>query len=138
MSDYQIIPPQMAPRVSFSTMPAANALTSLIILNSELSGFDPWVQATREALSPEQLQTNSLVCNAAAAFLGGTDWPSFPAWVDDLAKREPYAMRDHSLSFFLEGLQTKLGWEPGQIPSKEQLVADQSTYLDLVDRTCEA
>jgi DNA-binding transcriptional ArsR family regulator len=119
-------------------MPATNALTSLMLLNSDLSGFDPWVLATREAMSPEQLQTNSLVCHAAAAFLGGTDWPSFPAWVEDLARREPYDMRDRSLSFLLEGLQTKLGWDPDQIPSREQLLADQDTYLDLIERTCEA
>jgi DNA-binding transcriptional ArsR family regulator len=107
-----------------------------MILNADLSGFGQWVQDTRRALSADQLQKNGVVCSAAAAFLDGMDWPSFPAWVDDMAQRDPYAMRQHSLLFFLEALQAKLGWDPGEIPTAEQLVTDQSTYLALAERAC--
>jgi DNA-binding transcriptional ArsR family regulator len=136
MSEFQLIPPQKAPRVSFSPQPAYNGLTSLMLLNADLSGFGRWVQDTREALSVDQLQINGVVCSAAAAFLDGSDWPSFPAWVDNMARRDPYAMRQHSLIFFLEALQAKLGWDPAEIPTAEQLVADQSTYLALAERAC--
>jgi DNA-binding transcriptional ArsR family regulator len=134
MSDYELIPPRRAPGVYFSAEPAYNGLTSLMILNADLSGFGQWVQDTVAALSTERLKTNRLVCDAAPAFLDGMSWPSFPAWIDDLEGRDPYVMRQHSLTFLLERLQMKLGWDPGNMPSPEQLQDDRSTYLDFVAR----
>ena len=134
MSDFEFIPPQRAQRVSFAVEPAYNGLASLLLITADLSGFGPWVQDTASALSPEQLRTNCLVCDAAAAHLDGVAWPSFPAWVDDIAARDPLIMRQRSLVLLLEKLQMELELAPDDMPSAGELLADRAAYLSLMER----
>jgi DNA-binding transcriptional ArsR family regulator len=135
MSDFEFIPPQTGPLVSFSLEPAYNLLCSLMLLNEDLSGFGDWVGRTLAALTADQLQTNEMVSYQATVYLAGVAWPSFPAWVDDIAQRDPYEIRDRSIAFFLDGIGDKLGLTANELPSPEELIADRDTYLGLVERS---
>jgi DNA-binding transcriptional ArsR family regulator len=134
MSDYEFIPPPKTPTILFAVEPVYNALCSLNLLNSDLSGFSEWVQRTAAALSPEQLNTNRIVGAAAADYLEGATWPSFPAWLDDMARRDPHEMRERALASLVTGAERKLGADAGGLPTPAQLLADRGTYLSLMER----
>jgi DNA-binding transcriptional ArsR family regulator len=133
MSDFEFIPPQTGPLVSFSLEPAYNLLCSLMLLHEDLSGLSGWVERTIAALTPEQLQTNEMACHQATTYLDGVAWPSFPAWLDDMARRDPYQMRDRSVADFVDGVGHKLGFTANDLPAAEELIADRDRYLELVE-----
>jgi ArsR family transcriptional regulator len=133
MSDIEFIPPQTAV-IAFSPEPAYNALCSMMLLKDDLSGFSQWVYRSAASLSPEQLRTNDLVCEAAKVYLDGVPWPSFPAWVDDLAGRDPRRMRDRSLTHLSERAQQELGEEGSRLPTPGELLDERSAYVSLVQR----
>jgi DNA-binding transcriptional ArsR family regulator len=134
MSEFELIPPQRSLQVSFSPEPAYNGLCSLMLLNEQLSGFGEWAERTLAALSPERRRVNALVCDSAAAYLGGESWSSFPAWVDDLERRDPHEMRELALARLLDHVRTSLGAEAGELPSPARLLADREAYLSLTQR----
>jgi DNA-binding transcriptional ArsR family regulator len=132
MAEIDLIPPQKAVEVDFSTEPAYNAIASLSLLEwaEELTGLSEWVYCTVESLSPEQRRTNRLVLEDSAVHLGDASWSSFPAWLDDLAARDATAMRDEAL----EALRSKARKAvDGEIPSAADLLADPAAYLSLVE-----
>ena len=137
MSEMDLIPPPKTVKVSFALEPAYNALTSLFLLNSEFSGHDKWVERTAAALAPERLQTNKAVCGATMPYLDSKTWPSFPAWLDTLAVRDPVEMRDKELDMLLKKAAHALGGDSADLPDHETLVSDRSVYLDLIKRVTE-
>lgn len=130
----EIIAPQKTMKVTFALEPALNAVNSLELLNAveQFSGFDEWVYRTAAALSPEQLHTNRLIRVIEPwADVVEKAWPSFTAWLDDLASRDPYALRDHAMGLLCENAAEMLGEE---VPTPEQLLADRDVYLSLIER----
>ena len=138
MSEMDLIAPQETPAVGFGLEPVYNALCSLCLLNSDLSGHSEWATRTAAALSAERLQTNEQVCDVVSPALEGKAWPSFPEWVEDLAGRDPYQVRDMELDALLRKARELLGAEAGELPDREALLADQSAYIALSERlsTC--
>lgn len=142
MAEMDFIAPQKTTIAIVSVEPAYNVANNLLLLNEteERSGFSEWTAATACALPSETLRMNRVVAEAlhVAAHLDGVDWPSFPAWVDDLAKRDPYVMRDYGMKEFIEKVQ-KLYEEEDvdepDIPTAEELLADRELYLGLIQRT---
>jgi DNA-binding transcriptional ArsR family regulator len=130
-----LIVPQKTLEVTFSLEPAFNVISSLQLVNlvEQISGFDEWVYRTATTLSPERLRQNRLVVDALdpEAYLGKDTWPSFTAWLDDLAARDPAALRDRRLDELVERAQEMLDEE---VPTPEQLLADQSAYRSLIER----
>jgi DNA-binding transcriptional ArsR family regulator len=131
----EIIAPQKTMKVTFSLEPAFNAVNSLELLNEveQFSGFDEWTYQTVAALPPERLHNNVLVfdgLNPSVHLLKGA-WPSFPAWLDDLAASDPNELRDLGMSELLEDAEKSLD---GELPTTEQMLADGSQYLELVER----
>jgi len=145
MSALELIAPQKTVRVSFSIEPAFNVLCSLFLLNADVSDFEEWdasdfgewVSETAAKLSPEQLETNKRVCDAAFSYLGSVSWPSFPAWLDDLAARDAYELRDYKLEEFLRASARSLGEPVNQLAPPARLLADRATYLSLCERVHE-
>jgi DNA-binding transcriptional ArsR family regulator len=91
-----IVAPPIAP-VSIALEPAHNALNSLYLFCriDKLSGLDEWVTRTFAALTPEQRHTNRLVMfGLHYAVVPDRSWPSFPAYVDHLAARDPLIFRN--------------------------------------------
>jgi DNA-binding transcriptional ArsR family regulator len=88
---------QQPAHISVALEPAHNVLNSLILLNSveQLSGLGDWVDRTAARLSPQQLHRNKLVLEGLHyAVVPAQRWPSFAAYLDDLATRDPNELRD--------------------------------------------
>lgn len=136
MAELDLIAPPRTIAVTFSPEPAYNVISSLLLLSEadETSGFGEWVYQTAAALSPERLRTNLVVLAGlhAPGHLKGVSWPSFPAWLDDLAARDPTAMRDDSLHRLTAKAGEMLGEE---MPTPAQLLADRAAFLSLIERT---
>jgi DNA-binding transcriptional ArsR family regulator len=128
----EIIAHQKTVDIVFSLEPAYNAIGSLSLLDmaDEFSGLSEWVYRTTQTLSQEQLRTNQLVLHDVSAYLVDASWPSFPAWVDDLAARDATAMRDRALQVWLTGVRKKVD---GEIPDLSEILADRAMYLSLVE-----
>ena len=130
-----LIVPEKKLTVTFSLEPAFNVLSSLQLINlvEQFSGFDEWIYRTATTLSPERLRQHRLVVDALdpEAYLGKDTWPSFTAWLDDLAARDPSALRDRRLDALVERAKEALDEE---VPTPEQLLADRAAYLSLVER----
>ena len=137
MSEMGLIAPPKEVAVTFALEPAYNVLTSLILLNADLSGRSEWVERIAAALSPQQLETNQRVCGSAMAHLNGKAWFSFPAWVGDLATRDPIAMRDRELDLLLSKASDVLGKEESDLPNCAELLANRAAYLSLMECLCE-
>lgn len=135
MAELSIVSSPEAIEVTFSLEPALNVVNSLHLLNAteQYSGFGEWIYQTAAALPPERLRTNELVFGGLSAevhVLEGA-WPSFTAWLDDLAAHDPYALRDYQMAKLSEGAEEMLG---EAAPTPEQLLADRAAYLALIER----
>ena len=118
--------------IAFSLEPAHNVIGSLSLLDmaQDFTGLGEWVYEIVASLSPERLRTNRIVLLDAGAHLGGASWPSLVWWVDDLAARDPTAMRDRALQARLIAIRKVVG---GEIPAPSALLADRAAYLSLVE-----
>lgn len=133
----EIISPQKTTKVTFSLEPAYNVIGSLSLLDmvEGFSGLGEWVYQTAKAFSPERMRANRLVLEDAYVHLADAAWPSFPAWVDDLAAQDATEMRDRALQAWLASVSKKI---EGEIPTASELLADRAAYLALAERFCRA
>jgi ArsR family transcriptional regulator len=86
--------------MSVALEPAHNVLNSLILLDAveKLSGLSEWIDRTAARLSPRQHHRNKLVLEGLHyAVVPVRRWPSFAAYLDDLAARDPRELRDRLL-----------------------------------------
>ncbi len=81
MADFQLIEPCSTPEIEFSEDPAYNQITSISLLNNEVSGLPEWIDNTRNLLSPENLKTNEKI-HKAATFMLGKPWKNLSEWLD--------------------------------------------------------
>ena len=94
--------PDAAP-VTVALEPAQNAFHSLLLLTKaeEISGLSDWVTRTADALTPRERKRHKLVfIGLHFAITPEQSWPSFPAYVDHLATRNPTALRDKMLTAY--------------------------------------
>lgn len=130
-----LIVPQKTLEVMFSLEPAFNVISSLQLINlvDQFSGFDEWIYRAAATLPPERLRQNRLVVDALdpEAYLGRDTWPSFTAWLDDLATRDPTALRDRRLDELVNRAKETL--DEGA-PTPEQLLTDRAAYFSLAER----
>jgi len=99
-----IIAPDV-PAIAVALEPAHTALHSLwLLLRAEsISGLGDWVTRTAVALTPQERETLRLVMiGLHYAVVPDKSWPSFPAYLDDLADRDPYALRDKMLQAYAD------------------------------------
>jgi len=136
MDDLELIAPPRGARITFAVEPVYNILSSLILLSDKVADSLPWARETAARLTPEQLRTNQWAAKQASRYVEGVSWPGFPAWLDDLAARDPYALRDAELDELLEGAAEYLG-EAEPLPTAEELLADADTYLALLEQICQ-
>jgi DNA-binding transcriptional ArsR family regulator len=94
--------------------PASNGLHSLMLVAKQehYSGLSDWVTRTAAALSPRELQRHRLVIfGFYHALVPDRRFPSFPAYVDHLATRNPNSLRDKMLDIYAR-LATRSSGEP--------------------------
>src|SRR5215208_1707222 len=83
--------------ITIAPEPAINIINSMLLLNSAetMSGLGEWIGRAAARLTPEQLHRNRLVLEGMyQAILPERRWPSFTAYLDDLAASEPHVLLD--------------------------------------------
>lgn len=131
MADYILAPQTVT--VNFALEPALNTYNtiSLLLQVDERSGFSEWITQLAQTL-PDELKRELKYANQAlhTGAIPASHWPSFPAYLDDLAQRDPVAMLKDSLAWVTD--QTV----EGQV-TYETLVADRSLYLNFMRKAYE-
>jgi DNA-binding transcriptional ArsR family regulator len=86
--------------VRFALDPVYNNLASLYMLSfaDVCPEVDEWVREAAAGLSAEQMRGQLLLEILYSASEPDEDWPSFPAYLNDLAQRDPYLMRSRFLN----------------------------------------
>lgn len=132
MADLEFIAPAKTTTVTFELEPAYNVLSSLILLDEQLSGFGEWVNRTASEMPEDLLTTNKLVVSAAALFLEDRSWPGFLAWVDYLETLDAVEMRDLEMKALLKKASSYLG-DDTTVPTPKELLADRERYLAFME-----
>lgn len=112
--------------ISFALAPAQNASLSLLLLNQaeELSGLDEWVEDAYRGLSEEQRHTHRLVTEGFYTLTTPQrDYASYPAFIDDLASRNPEAMRTQMLERVVKACGIADFDEPAVLESADSYIA---------------
>jgi len=113
--------------LSFGLEPAMNAAHSLMLMTmtEKRSGLGEWIVRTAQSMSKEEQDMHRLVI-IGFYFLINPDrsWPSFPAYIDHLAGRDPLEMQESLLQTYAE-----MGkFEVGEYDKKEVL-ANADNYI---------
>lgn len=119
--------------ISIALEPAYNALTSLVVLTNihSHSGLDEWVAETAASLSPQQKETNLLLfaglgADTLANATPRQTWPTFLAYIDDVAAQEPGVLRDR----LLQSICNFPSWDPSaNRPDPARLLADVDAFI---------
>lgn len=130
-----LLPRAQPVQITIALEPALNLLSSMLLLNSveTLSGLDEWVSGTAARLSPAQLHRNQVVLEGLYhAVFPERRWPSFTAYLDDLAATEPRVLRDRLMWYITRPSKQALG--PGGLPEQRAepavLLGSLDAYLD--------
>jgi DNA-binding transcriptional ArsR family regulator len=123
-----------AASLSVALEPAQNILNSLMMLTAveKLSGLDEWVTRTAAQMSPEERHRNALVVEGLHhAVQPDRRWPSFSAYLDDLATRDAVALRDRLLRNISIACITKAppGAPPATPVDPETLLSSADAYI---------
>jgi ArsR family transcriptional regulator len=137
MANLELIAPHKVATFRFSTAPVHNLLCSLFLLNDEKDEFSEWVNAMVEGLSTDQLRENKMLTGIASRFIEGKEWSSFPEWLEAMEARDPQVMHEWLIKDFLKASSEIMGLPPDQLPSPEEILADDEFYLSTYEKVYE-
>jgi len=128
--------PDAAP-ISVALEPAQNAFHSLLLLAKaeDISGLSDWVTRAANALTLRERKRHKLVfIGLHFAITPEQSWPSFPAYVDHLATRNPTALRDKMLTAYakiphLAECEYQVWYDEPQPIDLEAVLKDVDSYL---------
>lgn len=106
--------------------PVYNILNSFALLNlaEQRAGLGEWVTQTAAALTPERRHANRLVFAGLPDALGpDQEWPDFPAYLDDLATQNPFALRDRLLQRVFDPVRAIAAVPPDSVQLRAALPA---------------
>lgn len=136
MAEFDFIAPPRTKTITVAHEPVFNALTSLGVLNTveDYSGLGEWVTEMARTLPPERLHANRLVLGPlhSAAIPHGRGWPSFAAYLDELAGADPVAMRDRIIDRMWEKHGEHAAFEIA-VSDPVELLADRQAFLTQVE-----
>jgi DNA-binding transcriptional ArsR family regulator len=129
--DFVLAPATESVSVSIALEPAFNAIDTLLLLShpEQRSGFSAWITETAARLPADLKHSLSLMllsCGSVAE--PSRSWPSFPAFIDNLAAQDPVALRDKSIEWIsreADGLQP---------PDHDTLLSNKQVYLDFIEQ----
>lgn len=126
-TDFDMILPNRPNQIQVGLEPAQNGLHSLMLLikREHVSGLGEWVEQTAVSLTPAQQHVHRLIFQGVYyAIVPKRSYPSFLAYVDDLAAQNPNTLRDRVFSAY-----AKIS---PSMPSVEQtaLLASRDVFLD--------
>ncbi len=132
---HEILAPETT--MSVSLEPAHNALNSLMMLNiaEEYSGLGAWVTETAAALSLAQKHNQRLIFECLCdVVLTESSWPSFSAYLEDLAAQDPQSLRDRALRGIRHSLEKRsANTEQSTLPDPLEVLSDRDLYLELME-----
>jgi DNA-binding transcriptional ArsR family regulator len=118
--------------------PAHNALVSLGMLThaEEYSGLGDWIVQTYAALSDKRKHDQQLIFHALwGALQTERSWPSFTAYLSDLAAEDPYVLRDRVFSSLRDCCEEEYGRSgAAALPDPAELLNDATRYLQVMQR----
>jgi DNA-binding transcriptional ArsR family regulator len=112
--------------------PAHNVQHSLVLLSQtdKYSGLDEWVYRTAAAMTAEERATNDLVMiGLYFATLPDAGYPSFPAFVEQLASESPLRLRDRVLDAYAANVDGE-----GERTPSDEILADVNAFLAYLRR----
>jgi DNA-binding transcriptional ArsR family regulator len=124
-ADYILVPSKAS--VSVALEPVPNILHSFYMFTTveEFSGVGEWVVRTAATLPPERLHINRLVfIGMYFALQPEQRWPSFPAYLDDLAALPAEALRERLIENYLAHTKVAVPARP-----TAELLASADAYL---------
>ncbi|MBK9715483.1 MAG: winged helix-turn-helix transcriptional regulator [Kouleothrix sp.] len=133
--DLDFITRQPQPSIGVALEPAHNVLNSMVLLNAveKLSGLGEWVYRTAARLSAAEMHRNRLVFEGLYhAVQPVRSWPSFSAYLDDLAASDGAVLRDRLLwqiSAHSHRAADLAGAEPATSIAPAALLESVDTYL---------
>lgn len=129
--------PDGARAVSVALEPAHNIQHSLLLLAraDEVSGFDPWVYRTVAEMTPEERDTHELVMiGLHYATRPDAAYPSFPAFVEQLAGESPLRLRNKVLDAYIQIGRHADGSAEVEPPTYDDILLDVNTFLAFLRR----
>ena len=137
MADYILAPQTVT--VSFALEPALNTFNNIMLMLQvdERSGFSEWIMRTAGSLEPKFKRELMLASDAFyASAIPESHWQSFPAYLDDLAKRDAAAMLEQSLGWMCSKEKTaEWNIEPQPL---DVLLNDRDVYMTFMRQMHEA
>ena len=140
-----ILAPQVV-RVQFEVAPAYSAFESIreLVEVNRLSGLGDWVTQTAATLPPERRELTEIISQTCHALfyelmpvmVSQTD---FLGYVDAIAARDPYQLRDEMLVLYTQWPQHYPDlWSPEQGElSAERLINDEDAFVSFMGAACE-
>lgn len=134
--DGDLILPAAGRRYSFNSEPAHNAIYSMHLLTKveAMPGLDGWVTETAAQLTPERRHHNQVIVNGLHyAVVPRRSFPSFMAYLEDLAASDPYELRDRIAVGLWPALRPATS--PGAPPPPRRpadILASADSYLDFL------
>jgi len=137
MSDIMFVDNNPTRNIRFASEPVYNALCSLCLLSQDhLDSISNWVDVTKQHLTDDERRQADRACHASPFIgLAGTTVAKaadLPAWFEQLASIDPSDIRTISATRLRQKALDHL--EDTDIPSIQDILADQKTYVDLVAR----
>lgn len=134
-----IVQREQAP-VVVALEPAHQAIHSMLLVveAEKLSGLAEWVTRTANSMSAgEHKDHEFVILGFFHAILPGASWPSFPAYVDHLATRDPRELRDRMLAAYASFVPKGAGPERASGRDTtgvdlEVVLKDERSYLDFL------
>ncbi len=131
-----IVQPEQTP-VVVALEPAHHAVHSMLLVveAEKLSGLAEWVTRTADSMSHgERKQHEFVILGFFHAIFPGASWPSFPAYVDHLATRDPRALRDRMLEVYASFRPKAAGPDRARVSDVsgvdlEAVLKDERSYL---------
>jgi DNA-binding transcriptional ArsR family regulator len=129
-----LIPRTPTASLSVALEPAQNVINSLVLLTAadRLSGLDDWITRTAAQMPPAEYHRNRLVCEGLYfAVQPDRRWPSFPAYLHDLAARDATELRDRLLRDLARACidKTPAGAAPAQLIDPAALLSSADAYI---------
>jgi ArsR family transcriptional regulator len=116
--------------VAFEPAHVAVHTLSLITKCDQMPDLDPWISRVAASLSPERMRQHRLVfIGVYYAVLPTQSWPSFMAFVDDLAKQDPHLIKDRLFAAY-ESFPILTGRDTPPPFDEARLLASRDAYLD--------
>ena len=119
--------------VSFSLSPVDNINDSLMLMPQvyDLSGLGDWLEHTYNRLSPEQRQTHDMIFNVLFPALHlDANPPDYPAYLEQLSRRDPVAARDDVLAMLVK----VCAMYSVETTAEALLAADEVGFMAIIER----